>query len=120
MKQGEACKCTCNAQRCDDSCADNYDRTGTAPACDDKSCCVYPKDPVTGCTNSSAQNYNKCATIDDGSCVIFRPCGTSECCPGEDGTSPGRCTDSGVSCAMCPLLYAPNGPDCACVYVGGA
>jgi hypothetical protein len=118
VKQGTACKCSCVAQRCGDSCATNYNSEGTDAVCDDKSCCIYPTDPVTGCTDPAAQNYNKCAKIDDNSCVIFRPCGPEECCPGEDGTNPGRCTTTGIDCVMCAFLYAPNGPNCACVYVG--
>ena len=63
---GSSCYCKCN--RCPDICATNYDGDSNIPACSDKSCCTYPTDPVRGCTQVGAINYNPCATIDDGSC----------------------------------------------------
>lgn len=116
LKIGSSCQCRC--QRCSDSCATNYNASDTAvPVCADKSCCEYPSEPVRGCTNNRATNYNRCATVDDGSCVIGGPCSDSECCPGETGHSCGTCS-GGAPCCMCQSDYAPSGENCSCVYVG--
>ena len=40
------------------------------------------------------------------------PCQPPYCCPGEDGH---KC---GTGCCCCPAYYAPNGPNCECIYVG--
>jgi hypothetical protein len=40
------------------------------------------------------------------------PCQPPYCCPGEDGH---KCGDG---CCCCPAYYAPNGPNCECIYVG--
>jgi hypothetical protein len=116
VKQGTACKCNCPAQRCNDECATNYDSSGTAPACTDKSCCTYPTTPVSGCTDSTASNYNKCATVDDGSCLkTGGVCGPGESCPGETGHGCGNCSN-GNSCCLCGSGQAPLGPNCSCVF----
>lgn len=39
-------------------------------------------------------------------------CNPPTCCPGEDGHNCGN------GCCCCPAYYAPNGPDCSCIYVG--
>ena len=117
--QGTECKCNCPAQRCDDKCATNYDPSGTAPPCSDKSCCSYPTDPVRGCTDPTASNYNECATIDDNSCKSGSRCPAPECCPGETGTGCGQCSN-GQLCCICGAGQAPVGPNCACVFVSAS
>ena len=59
-------------QYCIDPLATNYyaganDCSGVAGG-GDNSCCSYPP-PIDGCTDSSANNYNPAANIEDGSCA---------------------------------------------------
>lgn len=51
-------------------------------------------------------------------CCDDEPCTPGVgCCPGEDGYNCGYLTN-GDPCCYCGLYYAPNGPNCECVYVG--
>lgn len=50
-------------------------------------------------------------------CCDDEPCTPGVgCCPGEDGYNCGHLTN-GDPCCCCGLYYAPNGPNCECVYV---
>jgi len=50
-------------------------------------------------------------------CCDDKPCTPRVgCCPGEDGYNCGHLTN-GDPCCCCGLYYAPNGPNCECVYV---
>jgi hypothetical protein len=51
-------------------------------------------------------------------CCDDEPCTPDVgCCPGEDGYNCGHLTN-GDPCCCCDAHYAPNGPNCECVYVG--
>ena len=62
--------------------------------------CVISPDPVSGCTDPNAHNYNPLATVDDGSC---------ETC--SDGIQNGD--ETGVDCggALCPTCPVPGCTD---------
>ena len=57
-----------------------WDNTGTIPLCDDDNCatndsydttaceCIFTPNPLVGCTDTNACNYDSTATCDDGSC----------------------------------------------------
>ena len=97
---------------CTDSTACNYNDTATIDdgSCDvpDSSLCetcvndasavtndadgdgICDADEVTGCTDSSACNYDSTATDDDGSCAVNDTCGV---CDGDNSTCSG-CTDA--------------------------
>jgi len=98
---------------CTDPCADNFDPAATM---DDGSCnpvdttcntdctmgpfggsfdpvacaCTNQTEPVLGCTDPNADNFNVAANCDDGTCIIVTPCNFSV------GVSAFTCNDGGT------------------------
>ncbi len=54
-------------------CTDPAATNYNASATDDDNSCTYPPGAVYGCTDSDADNYNASATVDDGSCTYPPP-----------------------------------------------
>ena len=72
---------------------------------DDGSCVYFQQ--VPGCTDPNATNYNSSATYDDGSCVI----GTLGCTdPRADNYDPLATVDDG-SCILAPPIYGCTNPN---------
>lgn len=68
----------CEYFGCTDPLALNYGGSGNLNgifpyATIDDGSCQYPPNPVYGCTDPAASNFNAAATVDDGSCTYLQP-----------------------------------------------
>lgn len=71
-------------------CTDPDATNYNSSATQDNGSCQYPPEVVSGCTDSTATNYNANATKDDGSCQYPQPSGGGSSSGGSSGSSSGQ------------------------------